>query len=325
MNKHQLATYRTLGIDTSYGTLSDDAVKNIFEQLSHGHLNWDNQHLRESLLSVRRDYPSRRYLVEFMKSVIRPEGIPPTSPEYWRRRGFNEDECAANSSGIQQSRVRVLQPQYWQKKGYTYDESITKIKQEQSRRSNKAYKARDKNYRQTKTPRSIQYWLSRGYSNEDAQKQLEIIAHHHSKSLKGRPCWIPPHRRNTSVIFYEALGLSKTEANMALRKRQTTRTLSPEQQNAFTKYYTECWWYTRQNTHKVPDIELRSSEYHLDHMFSIFDGFTQNIEPRIIGSHVNLRIVSAKENLQKQRNSCITLEDLLYEYTQLEHRNTANL
>lgn len=324
MNKHQTATYKTFGVDISDHSLSDDSVKLIFNQLSHGHLNWENKQLCDSLLAVRRDYPSRRYLVNFMKLVVNPAGFPSTSLEYWKRRGFSEEESIAKSSHIQQSRARPLQPEYWQKQGYSPDESNTIVSDEQSRRSKKGYAARDKEYRQAKSPRSIQYWLLRGCSQSEAQEQLNRIAARHSNSLTGRPCWIPEDRRNTSLAFYEAMGLSKIEAKIALRKRQTTHISTPEYQRAFTKYYAECWWHTRQNLHLVPNIELRSSEYHLDHIFSIFDGFTQNVDSSIIGSHINLRIILAKENLRKQRNSGISLKELLYEYNRLANRNPTN-
>jgi hypothetical protein len=325
MNKHQTATYKTFGIDTSDISLSDNSVKQIFDQLSQGHLNWENKQLCDSLLAVRRDYPSRRYLTDFMKSVINPGGFSSLSPEYWSRRGFDKNNSIERAKFVQQSRSRVLQPEYWQSLGYTSDESLIKVKEEQSRRSKKGYASRDKKYRQLKSTRSIHYWLSRGYSYKEAEECLKQIAKQLSLSLKGRPCWIPLEKRNTNIMFYQALGLSKSEAKIALRKRQSTRLKTIDERNAYSKYYAECWWYTRQNLHLVANIEKRSSDYHLDHIFSIFEGFTWNVKPCIIGSSINLRIITAKENLQKQRNSSITLESLLYEYSHVANRNSGNI
>lgn len=54
-----------------------------------------------------------------------------------------------------------------------------------------------------------------------------------------------------------------------------------------------------------------SGAHHVDHIYSRFDGFNNNIPPWIIGSHHNLRIIPWEENLIKHRNSHISI-DILY-------------
>ena len=51
--------------------------------------------------------------------------------------------------------------------------------------------------------------------------------------------------------------------------------------------------------------------YHLDHMFSIFEGFKQNIDPSIVGHIKNLRMIPFKENLSKFNKCSIALDDLI--------------
>ena len=51
--------------------------------------------------------------------------------------------------------------------------------------------------------------------------------------------------------------------------------------------------------------------YHLDHKLSIFEGFNRGILPIIIGSKYNLEMLTAKENLGKQKNSSLSEKDLL--------------
>lgn len=58
----------------------------------------------------------------------------------------------------------------------------------------------------------------------------------------------------------------------------------------------------------------RGLEYHLDHIYSIHDGYRYNIPPEIIGNFNNLRIIKSTENLIKSRNSDITIIELLYLY-----------
>ena len=53
------------------------------------------------------------------------------------------------------------------------------------------------------------------------------------------------------------------------------------------------------------------NDYHLDHKFSIYEGFKNNINPEIIASKGNLQILSVSGNLIKNRNSSILLDELM--------------
>lgn len=61
--------------------------------------------------------------------------------------------------------------------------------------------------------------------------------------------------------------------------------------------------------------EINSRKYHIDHIYSIIDGFLNDIDPKIISSPINLRVISQEENLIKGRNSDILLEELLDKYS----------
>ena len=50
--------------------------------------------------------------------------------------------------------------------------------------------------------------------------------------------------------------------------------------------------------------------YHLDHKFSIYEGFKQNIPPYIIGNICNLEMIIGRNNLSKNRKCSITKEEL---------------
>jgi hypothetical protein len=54
----------------------------------------------------------------------------------------------------------------------------------------------------------------------------------------------------------------------------------------------------------------RSRYYHLDHKYSITEGFRNCIPPYIIGSYCNLEIIPSRLNEQKGANCSITKEDL---------------
>ncbi len=54
-----------------------------------------------------------------------------------------------------------------------------------------------------------------------------------------------------------------------------------------------------------------SKEYHIDHIYSIYDGFINKINPNIISSVYNLQILTVDDNLSKGKRSDIRLSDLL--------------
>jgi hypothetical protein len=53
-----------------------------------------------------------------------------------------------------------------------------------------------------------------------------------------------------------------------------------------------------------------------DHKFSIFDGFMNNIDPKIISSQGNLQILSAHDNVIKNFGSVISIHDLMSTYNE---------
>ena len=51
--------------------------------------------------------------------------------------------------------------------------------------------------------------------------------------------------------------------------------------------------------------------YHLDHKFSIVEGFIQNINPNIIGNIKNLEFIPWEENVKKRTNCSINITELI--------------
>jgi hypothetical protein len=76
------------------------------------------------------------------------------------------------------------------------------------------------------------------------------------------------------------------------------------------------------NNHKdiLDPNRLKSSQFHLDHIYSVCDGYKNNIDPIIVSSIVNLRIISKKENLLKSSKSEITLEELFIRYNESKNK-----
>ena len=90
----------------------------------------------------------------------------------------------------------------------------------------------------------------------------------------------------------------------------------PEEEiDNYKKYCKKVRSLTLINYNKYKDIldpnRLKSREFHLDHIYSVCDGYKNNIDPIIISSIVNLRIISQKENSTKSSKSFIKLDELL--------------
>lgn len=64
------------------------------------------------------------------------------------------------------------------------------------------------------------------------------------------------------------------------------------------------------------DLERGINSYHIDHVFSKYDGFQNNIDPEIISSPINLKMVKSDYNLTKGKKSDIDLKSLLERYNE---------
>jgi len=68
------------------------------------------------------------------------------------------------------------------------------------------------------------------------------------------------------------------------------------------------------NYDKRGRVDLKENAYHLDHMYSISEGFKNNIPPYIIGNICNLEFIPAVKNCAKQEECSHDKEELLIKY-----------
>lgn len=100
---------------------------------------------------------------------------------------------------------------------------------------------------------------------------------------------------------------------------EKNRWIKEEEVPAYTKYKRKVAYYTQKSLHKLPDYDgskrgindFSSDNYQIDHIYSVNDGFINNIEPIIIGHHANLRFIHWSENAKKSVKSDITIEELM--------------
>jgi hypothetical protein len=81
------------------------------------------------------------------------------------------------------------------------------------------------------------------------------------------------------------------------------------------KVYTETDRSIKLHGHKIENLFLRGRKfgYQLDHMYSIYNGFNDNTDPKIVGHWKNLKIITDFENIRKFNKSSLTLNELLKE------------
>ena len=92
-----------------------------------------------------------------------------------------------------------------------------------------------------------------------------------------------------------------------------------EQIDIYYKYELEVLKITRQQPIKLlANYNNRGNSgvdgaYHLDHKYSIIEGFKNNIKPELIGNIRNLEFIPWKENLNKRAKCSITIKELINE------------
>ena len=86
-------------------------------------------------------------------------------------------------------------------------------------------------------------------------------------------------------------------------------------------YYKRVKNYTERSYRKYKSLLCksfpRSNNYHIDHIYSISDGFKHKIDEKIIGSIANLQVLPEKINKQKNAQSWVTIERLTELYNKL--------
>ncbi len=101
---------------------------------------------------------------------------------------------------------------------------------------------------------------------------------------------------------------------------KTHRKYTDEELGELACYYKDVWKYTRRAIKNYSYIinpenkKIGNKEYHIDHKYSISEGFKNKVSPKIIGSHVNLEILPWIENIRKNKRCSIFLAELKDSY-----------
>ena len=158
---------------------------------------------------------------------------------------------------------------------------------------------------------NLERYGDENYNNTNKNKQTKLL-NHGNENYNNRDKFKETMLENWGVehpMYCEEI----------IRKRIETQTRMLyddyiEKLPDFKKYEREVLKFTKkQSLSLLKDIEKRSPyDYHLDHMFSITEGFRQNISPHIIGDIVNLEMLPWREN-QAKYNKSTMIDSKLFE------------
>lgn len=132
------------------------------------------------------------------------------------------------------------------------------------------------------------------------------------RQLEGRINALENPKVNANLYFF-CSEWCKVSSGLFSRKKDNTLSEDP----GFVEYTREVYRYTyysvKENYSKIENIKLRSKNFHLDHKFSIAEGFRNKVDPRIVAYWKNLEILSEFDNISKLDKCSLTLEELLLE------------
>lgn len=104
------------------------------------------------------------------------------------------------------------------------------------------------------------------------------------------------------------------DKSIETKLQNSNSVIDPREKSDYENYRRAVWRYSNR-TYKTHLVEQKRDRHnHLDHVLSIVDGFKNNIDPEIMGSMHNLRIISGVANRKKSYKSDITPEELIKRY-----------
>lgn len=168
---------------------------------------------------------------------------------------------------------------------------------------------------------------NKGLTKETNDVVKKMANHHmgfkHSETTKSKiskhskKCWESPKYREKIINMLKKVIGDEEHINEWRLKMENSGYFTPlSLKTEFAKYKQLVWSYTRKNNLTIlENYDKRGrSNYHIDHKFSITQGFLKDIPPNIIGSIHNLEMLHHKDNIKKYSKCSITKEELLNKY-----------
>lgn len=262
----------------------------------------------------------------YQVSIRRPNNV-----LYYLHKGFSQEEALLKVKEHQKksSKKRALLPkeerrklsprciEFYLEKGLSEDEAKKELSQFQKHFSKEiciekygckagieVWKERQNKWQKTLTSKSedeikkINQKKNRWKNlSEDKSKELKLKV---SNSLKN------------TVSKRSLEDKRKVGKNISDGKVKFGYAIPRDQLSEFNLYKSKVWNETKKhNLNLLENYHLRGKKaYHLDHQYSIWQGFLDNTPPEIVGHFCNLKMLKYKENLSKHVKCTISLIDL---------------
>lgn len=276
---------------------------------------------------------------------------------HWIKKGYTEEEA--------KYQIAIRRPNnilYYINKGFSEEESKILVSERQKKGGNKR-KSLSLEEKRKLTPRCLEFWLEKGLSQSEAEKELSNFQIHFSKEIcikkygkeEGLKIWknrqdqwqktlnskspeeikqINTRKNRWNNLSVDETLLIKERISNSLKEYISNRSeeitkqisnkivktkielgyyLPVESQTEFEQYKKNVWIETNKNNLSLlENYELRGrNRYHLDHMYSICQGFKDQTPCEVIGHICNLKMIPYTENISKYTKCSITLNDLL--------------
>ena len=140
---------------------------------------------------------------------------------------------------------------------------------------------------------------------KNSNTKLNFICTNHNYQFNSQPYTILAGHINCPECY--SYKQNKTRANRG-------QVADPDLKTEYELYRRAVWRFSNRTYKEKMSEQVRDRHNHLDHIVSIVEGFQNKVEPKILGSIHNLRIISSQANRHKSYRSDITIDELLERY-----------
>jgi hypothetical protein len=163
------------------------------------------------------------------------------------------------------------------------------------------------------------------FCNEDCRH--EFVTEKRVHALLSNDSALAKQIAKKSLVTQRSRGTLESRIKLSLKTKRDKGICIPEDAvPAYMLYKSKVYAITnRQPLNSLENIEKRGpiekDGWHIDHRYSIHQGFQNNISPEIIGHIANLELIPGKLNVSKQDKCSIDIEQLILEIHQYNLQN----
>lgn len=212
--------------------------------------------------------------------------------QYWLNRGYSEKDADINSK--EYNKVHSIRcVEYWQTWGLDLDEATKRVSDIQREFS-------------VQNPHTKEFWKNVDDPYKELKRYVYCIKNNHLFSKLGYS-EIEIDDKFLDAIFEDRVAL--TDFVKCYIESKTSKNSLKRDYEDIVRGFTKL---------SLPFIAGMNTEgLEIDHIYSINAGFKNNVSPEIIGSIVNLRMITKTANIKKFDKCAIKLEELLRRYQEL--------